>query len=730
MWIKSNTMKKLTYTLTIIILTFQLQLIAQDFPWNAYFGGNGADFATDIKQTSDNGYIISGYGGDLNSSKYYVVKINLFGDLEWQQILNKDNYTEKAFSILETAEGEYVVVGSATSGNRPWVVKLNGSGEVIWTTEWTDQAPWNSALIARGTLLPDGRIVVVGAEGQYGSQPNMFIVSSEGQLLEQRSLVPIVPQGWLSGTFVNHIEATSDGGFILAGTAGSSTSSRAFLWKFDQNADSIWSRHYTGQNAWMRSAEHVSQLADGGFLLTGFDAPNGINSCAIRTDSQGNFVWFQVFPDNIYTQATAGIETNDGKLLITEKRYDGIGTSFYQSALLTTDPFGNLLSRQPIMASDSSTTITNMIKTNDGGFVLAGEINEYLVVNEQDLFVLKSDALGNISGVTLDYVWPGDVNYDGMVDMDDFMILGLTAGASGPARWNASIDWMPQYVTDWADTVVTGVNFKHADTDGNGVVAIDDTLAILVNYGQNRSIQKTHNASSAYDLDLFLKTEEAFLIEDQIVSIPVHLGSAEKPVEDIYGLSFNISPDTNQIVPSTVKIDFQNNWLGDIPATCWTIQQNAGNNTIDFGLTKIDQNMSSGSGLLGMLTFKLQQELNPGQTIILQLNINSLKAYQIDLVPLALSSGSFEIPVTNSITGVYTRLEDEITVGPNPTNRRLFFDKLKAGSEIRIYTLASQLINQWVASESHTETVLNNPGVYIIEIGKNQEIKRFKIVVR
>lgn len=723
-------MKKLTYTLTISFLVFQLQLFAQDFPWNAYFGGNGADFATDIKQTSDNGYIISGYGGDLNSSKYYVVKINLFGDLEWQQILNKDNYTEKAFSILETAAGEYIVVGTATSGNRPWLVKLNGSGDVIWTTEWTDQAPFNSALLARGTLLPDGRIVIIGAEGQYGSQPNMFIVSSEGQLLEQRSLVPIVPQGWLSGTFVNHIEATSDGGFILAGTAGSSTSSRAFLWKFDQNADSIWTRHYTGETAAMRSAEHVSQLADGGFLLTGFDAPNGNNSCAIRTDEQGNFVWFQLFPDNIYTQATAGIETNDGNLLITEKRFDGIGTSFYQSAMITTDAAGNLLSRQPIMASDSSTTITNMVKTNDGGFVLAGEINEYLVVNEQDLFVLKSDALGNISGVTLDYVWPGDVNYDGMVDMDDFMILGLTAGASGPARWNASIDWMPQYVTDWADTVVTGVNFKHADTDGNGLVTIDDTLAISVNYGQNRTVQKIKNAAITNGFDLFLKTEDAFLIEDRIVSIPVHLGSAEKPVENIYGLRFNVSSDTNLIVSSTVKIDFQDNWLGDIPSAIWTIQQNAGNNTIDFGLTKIDQNMSSGSGLLGMLSFKLKQELNPGQTIILHINITSVSAHHIDLEPLELSSGSFEIPVTNSITGVNNSVEDEITVGPNPTNGKLFFDKLKAGSEIRIYSLASQLINQWVATESQTETVLTNPGVYIIEIGKNQEIKRFKIVVR
>ena len=468
-------MKKLLLS-SLISLLFFAQSPAQEFPWNAYFGGQGADFARDIRQTADQGYIVAGYGGDGNASNYYVVKLDLFGDLQWQRNLNKDNYSEKAYNVLETPQGEYIIVGSATSGNRPWIVKLDQNGETIWTSEWTDQAPNNSALLAHGTLLPDGRIVVVGAEGQYGSQPNMFIVGADGQLIEQRSLVPIVPPGWLAGTYVNHIESTADGGFVMTGTAGSATASRAFLWKFDSNADSSWVQHYTTSNAWMRSAEHVSQLADGGFLLTGIDAPNGNNSCAIRTDSQGNFLWYQSYSDTLYTHATAGIEMPDGQLWFTEKRYDGIGTSFFQSAMIKTGASGNLISRAAIMASDSSTAITNMVKTNDGGFVLAGEINEYLSVNEQDLFVLKSDALGNISGVLLDYVWPGDVNYDGEVSMDDLMILGVTSGGSGPERWNASISWTPQYVTDWADTVVTGVNFKHADTDGNGIIAIDDTL--------------------------------------------------------------------------------------------------------------------------------------------------------------------------------------------------------------------------------------------------------------
>lgn len=723
-------MKKLFTTATFIVFLFT-QLTAQEFPWNAYFGGGGAEFATDIHQTSDNGYIISGYGGDGNSTNYYVIKIDMFGDLQWERNINKDNYSEKAYSILETAEGEFIVVGSATSGNKPWIVKLDGSGETIWTSSWTDNLPANSALLARGTLLSDGRIVVIGASGSYGYQPNMLIISAEGELLEQRTLNAIVPPGWLSGTFVNHVEATSDGGFILTGSAGSGTASRAYLWKFDQNADSSWSAHYTGQNSWMRIAESVKELSDGGYILSGSDSPNAINSCAIRTDAQGNLLWYQSYPDSIYTQATDIIEWQNGQFLMTEKRFDGIGTSFYQSSMLTLDSQGNMLSRELIMASDSSTTITNMRKTNDGGFVLAGEINEYLAVNEQDLFVLKSDALGNISGVMLDYVWPGDVNYDGFVDMDDLMILGITAGATGPSRWNATTEWTPQYVTDWADTVVTGVNFKHADTDGNGLVDILDTLAIVMNYGQTRNAEKSNTQRSKVGNDLYVNPLEVMLINNQQVQIPLYLGSTANLINNLYGLRFSLEIDEEILMGETVKIDFNNTWLGQLNVDTWAIHQHqAENGTTDFGITRADQTMASGGGLLGMINFTLNEPLEAGETINFNLSLSNLKAHSIDLDPIELLSDTYEISIVNSLTGVSNPLKQAVEIFPNPSNGLFTIKNLRPGMEIKLFTLSSVLVlNQRVTSVEE-QISLNTPGVYIIELKENESVLRKKLIVQ
>jgi len=664
----------LTLFFSSLLIFYSGTAFGQTFPWTAYFGGSGADFATDIKQTSDNGYIIAAYGGDGNSSNYYVVKLNEYGMLQWERNLSKDNYSERAYSVLETTEGDFIIIGRATQLRRPWVVKLNSGGDTLWTSQWTNSLPSNSALLARGVLLPDGRIVVIGAGSDLGLVPKMFIVGQDGELLAQPTLNAPVPPGWYSGTFVSHVEPTSDGGFILTGTAGGGSSSKAFLWKFDQNADSSWVKVYN--NFGMRAAESVKELSDGGYILAGFSSPNSEHSCALRTDEAGNVLWSNIYPDQIYTNATDVIQWNNGQFLITEKRFDAVGGTFFQSSLITLDSDGSLLSREMIMASDSSTTITRMQRTNDGGFVMAGEINEYLIVNEQDLFVLKSDAEGNISGVFIDYVWPGDVNYDGIVNMDDLMILGVTAGAAGPARINPSIDWFPQYVTNWADTVVTGVNYKHADTDGNGIVDVNDTLAIITNYGLTRDLENRRYLSSVpykssrNGSELFIIPEEVMLIDAMNVEIPLYLGEVATPVSGFYGMRFSIATDPTLVLTESMMIDFAGSWLGTQNSDLWSIQKTfADVGVTDLGLTLNNHQPVSGFGLIGHIKFALAQPLQPGEVIPLDIHFDNLLAHGYNLTPLDLSTGSFQIVLDNNLTGVgNSSTIEKIYIFPNPVS--------------------------------------------------------------
>lgn len=647
-------MKRHTLFLAILLLAyFTPSSFSQQFPWSAFFGGSGPEFATDIRQTTDQGYIVAGYGNQGFTSDYYVVKLNEAGMLQWERSISKDNYSENAYSVLETPDGNYIVVGIATNNRAPWLVKLNQSGDTLWTSQWTNILPMNSALIAHGTILPDSTIIVIGGEGFIGARPRMFIISQDGLLLEQRLLNPVVLPGWYSGTFVSAIEPTSDGGFMLTGTAGSGSSSKAFLWKFDMNADSVWTRLYNAPGQLMRGAQSVKELPDGGYVLAGFSSPNSEHSSVMRVDAAGNVLWSKNYPDYPFsTQAMDIIPWRNGEYLVTEKRFQGAGSLFFKSALLRLDSNGTLIGRDMIMASDSSINITKMHATGDGGFVMAGEINEYMIAGEQDLFVLKSDSAGVVNGIGIDYVWPGDINYDGTVNIDDLLVLGVTAGANGSARVNASLDWFPQYATDWADTVVTGINYKHADTDGDGMVNVNDTIAIIQNYGFNHktiSINSIAPATSVNVYDLYIVPSEAQLLDSVQVQIPVYLGSQEKPIDNLYGIRFSVSIDSPAVVSGSTVFDQQENWMGELNGSVWSlVMHQAYTGITEIGITRNNHQQISGFGKIGMLQFRLSEAVMPGDLRQVLISFGSLKAQHYSLEPIEIYTGTFQIALQST----------------------------------------------------------------------------------
>ena len=77
------------------------------------------------------------------------------------------------------------------------------------------------------------------------------------------------------------------------------------------------------------------------------------------------------------------------------------------------------------------------------------------------------------------YVWPGDTDNDGIVGILDVLTVGRYYGLSGYPRENADFEWVPQWVRIWD---VPGSTF--ADSNGDGIVNIDDLEAIAVNWEQ------------------------------------------------------------------------------------------------------------------------------------------------------------------------------------------------------------------------------------------------------
>jgi hypothetical protein len=80
--------------------------------WEKTFGGSDTDLGLSVQQTTDKGYIIAGitssYGS--GSSDVYLIKTNENGDKVWERVLG-GSLGEEGRSVQQTSDGGYIVTG-------------------------------------------------------------------------------------------------------------------------------------------------------------------------------------------------------------------------------------------------------------------------------------------------------------------------------------------------------------------------------------------------------------------------------------------------------------------------------------------------------------------------------------------------------------------------------------------------------------------------------------------
>ena len=79
-------------------------------------------------------------------------------------------------------------------------------------------------------------------------------------------------------------------------------------------------------------------------------------------------------------------------------------------------------------------------------------------------------------------VWPGDCNNDGRVDGFDLLALARQWDRIGPSRTETGTDWSPSVAEDWEPVQAT-----YADADGSGQVDLNDVVAVIENWGEDRT---------------------------------------------------------------------------------------------------------------------------------------------------------------------------------------------------------------------------------------------------
>jgi hypothetical protein len=118
----------------------------------------------DMKQTKDNGFIITGLLGNLDSSdirrgaeqrdSLFILKINSNGEKEWKIKYDKVIRSE-GYSVDNTPDSGYIVCGTIDSGNpvvgsksRLFLMRLDTKGTILWTQTYGDGFfNWGEAVV-------------------------------------------------------------------------------------------------------------------------------------------------------------------------------------------------------------------------------------------------------------------------------------------------------------------------------------------------------------------------------------------------------------------------------------------------------------------------------------------------------------------------------------------------------------------------------------------------------
>ena len=144
-------MKKLVL-LFFIAIFYQLQLDAQvlDTIWSRPFGGSANEIAYLVIPTSDNGYVVVGSSGSNDgdvsgqhgATDFWMVKLNSQGDTLWTKALGGTG-AETATSVRQTSDNGFILSGYSNSsdgdvpGNKGgydyWLVKLTQTGTISWS---------------------------------------------------------------------------------------------------------------------------------------------------------------------------------------------------------------------------------------------------------------------------------------------------------------------------------------------------------------------------------------------------------------------------------------------------------------------------------------------------------------------------------------------------------------------------------------------------------------------
>jgi hypothetical protein len=365
--------------------------------WERHFGGTGEDVARSVQQTSDGGYVLTGYTNSSGAGGYDLwlvkVKANSKGDVEWSKTFGGAG-DEYGYSGQQTADGGYILVGSTMSsgagGYDVYLIKTYADGDLDWYQSFggnMDDCGYSVQCTS------DGGYIITGDTFSFGAgRGDVYLIKtdSSGAMLWSKTFGDSThqEQGFC-------LRLTKDPGYVIAGMITDLSNPEeldedAYLVKTDADGNNPLSK-VLGYKGFHDGGTAVQPI-EGGYILCGYTevGQGDFNAWLINTDASLDLQVNWIFGGGSWDQAQAVQQTPDAGYIISGMTKSwGPPTSgpYGQAWLLKTDSSGKQEWSKDF-GGDGDEWGLCVQQTADGGYIMAGKTSSFSLAGDMDAYLI------------------------------------------------------------------------------------------------------------------------------------------------------------------------------------------------------------------------------------------------------------------------------------------------------------------------------------------------------
>lgn len=270
--------------------------------WSKTFDTGKDDLGFCVRQTFDDGFIVSGFHDavptSLAGTTYVIlIKTDGLGNVIWEkkyQIPVRDLDTAEGLPVVvnQTADSGFVVTGTTAGSHAAdvFILRTDATGNLLWAKSYEhDPGIFRFSLGLDIIESLSGELIVAGTMDKdrvmdLVNYPYILKVNSAGDILNSKILSTVPDHPFQSG--FSSVEQTPDGGYFFTGMGGySGFGDQAQLLKTDDAFNMQWSRVYTMDGIATMGSRSGRSTTDGSYVFAGKRQFSG--TVLMKTNSLG-----------------------------------------------------------------------------------------------------------------------------------------------------------------------------------------------------------------------------------------------------------------------------------------------------------------------------------------------------------------------------------------------------------------------------------------------------------